>query len=51
MGKTRNYVIQEILMVCHGRAHNDTIITVDKKEAHQLGFDALRKPNRVRAGV
>lgn len=38
MGKTRNYVIQEILMVCHGRAHNDTIITVDKKKAHQLGF-------------
>jgi hypothetical protein len=31
MGKTRDYEIQEILMVCHGRAHNDTIVTVDKK--------------------
>lgn len=36
MGKTRNYQIQEILMVCHGRAHNDTIITVDWKAAHQI---------------
>jgi len=31
MGKTRGYDIQEILLVCHGRAHNDTIVTVDKK--------------------
>lgn len=32
MGKTRNYAIQEILLVCHGRAHNDTIVVVDRKE-------------------
>jgi hypothetical protein len=37
MGKTRNYEIQEILMVCHGGAHNDTIVTVDKK-CDQLEF-------------
>jgi hypothetical protein len=41
MGKTRNYKIQEILMVCHGRAHNDTIITVDKKTAHQEVMNLL----------
>lgn len=32
MGRGRGYEIQEILMVCHGRAHNDTIVTVDKKK-------------------
>jgi len=42
MGKTRNYVIQEILLVCHGRAHNDTIITVDQKKAHQLDMPSIR---------
>ena len=31
MGKKRNYEILEILLVCHGRAHNDTICVVDKK--------------------
>jgi len=35
MGKTRNYEIREVLLVCHGRAHNDTIVTVDKKTGHQ----------------
>jgi hypothetical protein len=29
MGKGRGYKIVEILLVCHGRAHNDTIVTVD----------------------
>lgn len=38
MGKTRNYQIQEILMVCHGRAHNDTITTVDRKAAYQMAM-------------
>jgi hypothetical protein len=31
MGKTRSYKIIEILLVCHGRAHNDTICTIDRK--------------------
>lgn len=30
-GKTRGYELLEILMVSHGGAHNDTIITVEKK--------------------
>ncbi len=31
MGKTHGFEIIEILLVCHGRAHNDTIVTVDRK--------------------
>lgn len=31
MGKTRGYVIEEILMVAHGGAHNDTICLAERK--------------------
>ncbi len=31
MGKKRNYEIQEILLVAHGSAHNDTICMAEKK--------------------
>jgi hypothetical protein len=31
MGKTHGFEIIEVLLVCHGRAHNDTIITVERK--------------------
>lgn len=31
MGKTRGFEIIEILLVAHGGAHNDTIVTVEKK--------------------
>ncbi len=31
MGRTHGFEIIEILLVCHGRAHNDTIVTVDRK--------------------
>ena len=30
MGRTRGFRIEEILLVCHGPCHNDTIITVDR---------------------
>jgi hypothetical protein len=30
-GKSRGYVLKEILMVAHGGAHNDTIVTVEIK--------------------
>ena len=37
MGKTHGFEIIEILLCCHGRAHNDTIVTVERKiQAHQL---------------
>lgn len=39
MGKTRNYRIIEIKLVCHGRAHNDTICVVDQKIAKQLRLE------------
>lgn len=31
MGKKRGYEILEILMVSHGAAHNDTLVTVERK--------------------
>jgi hypothetical protein len=30
-GKARGYELSEILIVCHGAAHNDTIVTVERK--------------------
>jgi hypothetical protein len=35
MGKNRGFRILEILITCHGRAHNDTLCTVEQKIAHQ----------------
>ncbi len=32
MGLKRGFVIEEILLVCHGACHNDTIVTVDYKK-------------------
>jgi hypothetical protein len=32
-GKERGYQVEEILLVCHGAAHNDTIVTVEQKMA------------------
>ena len=31
VGKKRGFEIKEIMIVCHGACHNDTIITIDKK--------------------
>jgi len=31
IGKKRGFKIEEILLVCHGACHNDTIVTVDRK--------------------
>ena len=31
MGKVRNFEVIEILLICHGACHNDTIVTVDQK--------------------
>ena len=36
IGQGRGFEIIEILLVCHGRAHNDTICTVDRKIAGTL---------------
>jgi len=31
MGKTRGFEIEEVMLLCHGACHNDTIITVETK--------------------
>ena len=36
IGKTHGFEIIEILLVCHGRAHNDTIVTVERKIASSM---------------
>ena len=41
-GKRRGFEMLEVLLVCHGRAHNDTIVTVEMKR--QMYFD-LRDNN------
>lgn len=35
MGKVRDMAIEEVLLVAHGRAHNDTICMAERKIAHQ----------------
>ena len=41
MGKTHGFEIIEILLICHGRAHNDTIVTVDRKiRSIRMGVNA-----------
>lgn len=32
VGKKRGFDIEEILLICHGACHNDTIVTVDRKK-------------------
>lgn len=36
MGEKRGFEIGEILLVCHGACHNDTICTVERKLASKL---------------
>lgn len=38
-GKNLGFQIIEILLVAHGRSHNDTIITVEKKFTNHLEFE------------
>jgi hypothetical protein len=40
MGSNRGFDVQEILMVCHGGAHNDTIVVVEKRDSRQQGLFA-----------
>jgi len=32
MGKNRGFEIIEIMLICHGACHNDTIITIERKK-------------------
>jgi len=40
MGVERRYSLEEILLVPHGRVHNDTIVTVERKMQAGFGFGA-----------
>ena len=31
IGKKRGFELEEILLICHGGHHNDTIVTVERK--------------------
>ena len=31
IGKSRGFTLQEVILVCHGACHNDTIITIERK--------------------
>jgi 23S rRNA G2069 N7-methylase RlmK/C1962 C5-methylase RlmI len=44
MGKGRDMEIIDGLLVAHGRCHNDTIVTVERKIAHQDGLFAEAAP-------
>ena len=41
VGFGREFVIEEILLVCHGGAHNDTIVTVQRKVQAHLNFGGI----------
>lgn len=33
IGINRGFKIQEVMLICHGACHNDTIVTIDRKDA------------------
>ena len=37
MGEKRGYELLEVLLVCHGGAHNDTICIAERKNKYQCG--------------
>jgi len=41
MGMYRNFEIEEVLLVSHGSAHNDTICIAERKVAHQVSMLSL----------
>lgn len=41
MGESLGFEIQEILLVCHGSDHNDTIVTVERKVQSNLQWGNL----------
>jgi hypothetical protein len=38
IGKSRNFKITELMLVCHGRAHNDTICIAERRTQGVLNF-------------
>lgn len=48
MGQEYGMEIKEMLLVCHGSAHNDTIVTVEKSIASQQMEIAYEARNQTR---
>jgi hypothetical protein len=38
MGEKRGFLLQRVLLICHGGAHNDTIVTVETKIQSSFDF-------------
>ena len=38
LGIERGFQIEQIMLVCHGRLHNDTIVTVERKRPEIIGL-------------
>ena len=52
MGKGRDTQIEELLLVAHGRSHNDTICMAEKKLAHQSSlFESTHLTQRALDGA
>jgi hypothetical protein len=50
VGKRRGFSIIEVLLLCHGACHNDTIVTVEAKTGAQEAVEiAHTSPNTQRA--
>lgn len=41
IGKKRGFEIEEIMILCHGACHNDTLVTIDRKAQHQFSLPLL----------
>lgn len=46
VGKGRGFAIVEIVLLCHGACHNDTIVTVERKGAQNTAEIAHTSPNK-----
>jgi len=38
-GRINGFTLEEILLLCHGACHNDTIVTVERKVQHGMNFN------------
>lgn len=50
MGKKRGYTIEEILLVCHGPGHNDTICMAESKPKTRFASLTPRRADLLRSG-
>lgn len=41
IGKKRGFEIEEIMILCHGACHNDTLVTIDRKAQYQFSLPLM----------